>query len=159
LCFGFCFLLPFLFFFFFLLFIGCRSLLHCCYCMEFGFFVNFFCTIFLLCFYNTSITINFNILKYIKKIFKILIYCIFNTEDNIKKINKKSGLAYMHPLTLPSFMLLLFLSLSLLPLSSLGLFFSLLLLLFFFLLFLHFQLIYNKYFLRFNRKIATHFIN
>ena len=54
----------------------------------------FFCVITLMRFHNTLITTNFNILKYIKKIFKWSTQYIFLclTEDNTKKISKKSGL-------------------------------------------------------------------
>jgi len=39
-----------------------------------------FCSVFLFNFYNISIIINFNVLKYIKKLFKILIQYIFNVK-------------------------------------------------------------------------------
>jgi len=48
--------------------------------LEFGFSAGFFCVVPLLCLYNTLIIINFDVLKYITKIFKILIQCIFNAQ-------------------------------------------------------------------------------
>ena len=39
-----------------------------------NFFADFLCIVSLWCFYSILIIINFNVLKYIKKIFKILIY-------------------------------------------------------------------------------------
>jgi len=56
--------------------------------MYIKFSVDFVCVISLLCFHNILIIINFNILKYIKKISKILVQCIFNVHN--KKNNKKS---------------------------------------------------------------------
>jgi len=57
------------------------------YKIEFG----FCCGVFLLCLHNTLITTNFNVLKYIKKIFKNQ-HSIFLILNRDKKINRKSGL-------------------------------------------------------------------
>jgi len=46
-------------------------------------FLYYFCASILLYLYNILIIINFDILKYIKKIFKILIQCIFNVQQRI----------------------------------------------------------------------------
>jgi len=59
----------------------------CRFFFEFGFYV-IFCAVSLLCLYNTLIITNFNILKYIKRIFKILIQYTFNTQ---KKQHKKTS--------------------------------------------------------------------
>jgi len=49
--------------------------------IEFGLSVEYFCVVPLVCFHNILITINFDILKYIKKIFKISIQYIFNAQQ------------------------------------------------------------------------------
>ena len=48
---------------------------------EFRFSTGFFFVVPLLCLHNTLITTKFDILKYIKKIFKISIQCIFNAHQ------------------------------------------------------------------------------
>jgi len=48
---------------------------------EFGFFAVFFCVVPLLYLHNILITTNFDILKYIKKIFKISTQYIFNVQQ------------------------------------------------------------------------------
>jgi len=60
------------------------------------FFAEFFCAVSLLCFHNTLIITNFDVLKYIKKIFKISIQYIFNVEQMTtqKKINRESELVF-----------------------------------------------------------------
>jgi len=55
---------------------------------ECWFSVEFFFSVSLLYLHNTLITTNFDVLKYIKKIFKISIQCIFNAEQ--KTTSKKS---------------------------------------------------------------------
>ena len=55
---------------------------------EFGFSVEFFCIVPLLYIHNILIIINFDVLKYIKKIFKISTQYIFNAKQKI--IPKKS---------------------------------------------------------------------
>jgi len=56
---------------------------------EFGFSDNLliffccfsiFCVVFLLCIHNILIIINFDILKYVKKIFKMSTQCIFDVQ-------------------------------------------------------------------------------
>jgi len=55
--------------------------MNSCEEFEFGFSVGFFCVVSLLCLYNTLITTNFDVYKYIKKIFKISTKCIFKAQQ------------------------------------------------------------------------------
>ena len=52
---------------------------------KFGFFVGFFCVVPLLCLQNTLLATDFKILKYITKIFKVSILCIFNAQQGQHK--------------------------------------------------------------------------
>jgi len=64
-----------------------------CMLWEFGFSTGFFCIVLLSCLQNTLIDINFDVLKYIKKIFKVSMSVYFKStaEDNTKKPSKESG--------------------------------------------------------------------
>jgi len=62
--------------------------------VEFGFSTRFVRVIYLLCLHNTPIIINFDVLKYIKMIFKISTQYIFHIQQKIqyKKISREFGL-------------------------------------------------------------------
>jgi len=54
--------------------------------LEFGFFAEYFFDVLLLYLHNIMITTNFDILKYIKRIFKILIqYILMMSREQQKK--------------------------------------------------------------------------
>jgi len=66
-------------------------------CMnEFEFFVGFFCVISLVCIQNTLMATNFKILKYITKIFKVSILCIFNARQGTIPKNSVENLDSMN---------------------------------------------------------------
>jgi len=67
--------------------------------VESGFSVGFCCVVHLLCLHNTLITTNFDVLKYIKKIFKILTQYIFNAQQRIAPRKPVKNLNHITKLT------------------------------------------------------------